>query len=181
MSKKQKSSYSELLQDPRWQKKRVEVLLRDEFRCQHCGNNEETLHVHHLRYEKGKMPWEYDNSGLITLCHRCHEAESKSNAEMYDSYKDLRDLWSKKGLSMECLNQLLEHLIMGLDTMDESCQEIESDHFKGLLNDSLFASMNYKDFEELLKYGVELGDYVKVFFPEMVDKYYKIKGELGYE
>ena len=127
------------------------------------------------------MPWEYDNSELITLCHRCHEAESKSNAEMYDSYKELRDQWSKKGLSMECLNQLLERLLLGLDTMDESCQAIEFDNFKSLLTDSLLYSLNYKDFEELLKYGVELGDYVKVFFPEMVDKYYKIKEELGYE
>ena len=30
--------YSEKLKDPRWQKKRLEILERDNFRCQYCGD-----------------------------------------------------------------------------------------------------------------------------------------------
>ena len=65
-------NYSELLRDPRWQKKRLEVLQRDSFRCTDCGDETSTLHVHHLLYKQNKMPWEYLNCDLTTLCENCH-------------------------------------------------------------------------------------------------------------
>jgi len=67
-----KKDYSELLKDPRWQKKRLEILQRDKFTCQSCGNKESTLNVHHRTYISGKMLWEYDNDDLITYCDNCH-------------------------------------------------------------------------------------------------------------
>ena len=66
-------TYSEKLKDPRWQKKRLEILQRDNFTCLCCDNiTNETLNVHHLYYEKGVDPWNYDNHSLITLCDTCH-------------------------------------------------------------------------------------------------------------
>ncbi len=65
-----KKSYSELLKDPRWQKKRLEVLNSDDFQCQWCGDKETTLHVHHFVY-KGK-PWEVELGDLATICEECH-------------------------------------------------------------------------------------------------------------
>jgi hypothetical protein len=70
-----KSEYSKLLLDPRWQKKRLEILNRDEWICQYCFADERTLHVHHKYYIYNKKPWEYDNNVLITLCDSCHSAE----------------------------------------------------------------------------------------------------------
>lgn len=70
------SAYSEKLKDPRWQKKRLEVLQRDEWRCQVCGDDTSTLHVHHLSYERGKDPWDYLSDLLMTLCAECHEYET---------------------------------------------------------------------------------------------------------
>lgn len=67
------SNYSELLLDPQWQKKRLEILELDNWRCRHCESKKKTLHVHHLYYIKGRKPWEYDNSAFITYCHECHE------------------------------------------------------------------------------------------------------------
>lgn len=67
-------SYSEKLKDPRWQKVRLQVLNRDEFTCQHCGDTEATLHVHHLSYNG--EPWEAENHLLITLCEVCHTDET---------------------------------------------------------------------------------------------------------
>jgi hypothetical protein len=32
------------------------------------------LHVHHTYYQEGKMPWEYPNDALQTLCWSCHES-----------------------------------------------------------------------------------------------------------
>ena len=35
--------------------------------------NVRTLHIHHKYYLLDKMPWEYDNEALQTLCWHCHE------------------------------------------------------------------------------------------------------------
>ena len=69
-------SYIEKLKDPRWQKKRLQILGRDDFTCQNCFDTKETLHVHHRLYKKGCEPWEYDESYLVTLCATCHGEES---------------------------------------------------------------------------------------------------------
>ena len=70
------SNYSELLKDPRWQKKRLEVLQLDAWQCRKCNAKDMCLHVHHLYYIKDNKPWEYDNSALITLCEECHKNAS---------------------------------------------------------------------------------------------------------
>ena len=68
-------SYSDKLKDPRWQKKRLQILERDEWRCRYCYNDKEMLSVHHKVYTAGKEPWEYDDDLLVTLCNHCHEQE----------------------------------------------------------------------------------------------------------
>lgn len=68
-----KSNYYELLKHPLWQRRRLEIMQRDEFACSVCYNSESMLHVHHKRYIKGRKPWEYDDHELITVCANCHE------------------------------------------------------------------------------------------------------------
>jgi len=58
--------YSDLLKDPRWQKKRLEILQRDEFSCQICFDTKSTLHVHHRRYISDCKPWEYPEHVLVS-------------------------------------------------------------------------------------------------------------------
>lgn len=65
-------TYAEKLRDPRWQKKRLEIMQRDDFACQWCGDKESTLNIHHKRYLSGKNPWEYENDLLVTYCQYCH-------------------------------------------------------------------------------------------------------------
>lgn len=65
-------SYSDKLKDPRWQKKRLKILERDNWACRFCDDTEETLHVHHLSYEGKKYPWEVSDDSLITYCETCH-------------------------------------------------------------------------------------------------------------
>ena len=69
-------TYSTDLKKSKWQKKRLEILKRDNFTCQECLDTEQTLHVHHCNYIKGKKPWEYENESLITLCELCHQIET---------------------------------------------------------------------------------------------------------
>jgi hypothetical protein len=73
-------SYSEKLKDPRWQKRRLQILQRDEWRCQRCLDDQTTLHVHHRFYERGKEPWDYEDRVLVTLCEECHAEETESSA-----------------------------------------------------------------------------------------------------
>ena len=68
------TEYQKLLRDPRWQRKRLEVMQRDHWKCACCSDGESELNVHHIQYRQGAKPWEYDDSLLITLCRRCHEA-----------------------------------------------------------------------------------------------------------
>lgn len=69
------STYMKKLKDPRWQKKRLEVLERDKWTCQICEDKEKTLHVHHTYYEKGIEPWDCLARTMITLCEDCHKKE----------------------------------------------------------------------------------------------------------
>jgi hypothetical protein len=68
-----KKTYSDKLKDPRWQKKRLEILERDEWACRACTSTKDTLHVHHIKYEKSHEPWEAQDDELITLCESCHD------------------------------------------------------------------------------------------------------------
>ena len=65
--------YFEKLKDPRWQKRRLEIMEKAEFMCVMCQDNEHTLNVHHFYYERGKDPWEYPDDALWCLCEGCHK------------------------------------------------------------------------------------------------------------
>lgn len=69
----QKSAYQQKLLDPRWQRKRLEILNRASFKCEMCGSDSDTLHVHHGYYERGLDPWEYESDTLHCLCAGCHD------------------------------------------------------------------------------------------------------------
>lgn len=78
-----KKTYSEKLKDPRWQKKRLEILSRDNFTCTKCGDDKSTLHVHHEAYRSGN-PWEISSSLLRTLCELCHENTHRPIKVVYE-------------------------------------------------------------------------------------------------
>lgn len=77
-----KTEYFQLLRDPRWQKKRLEIMSRDNFECLDCGESEKTLNVHHVHYVKGRAPWQYHDSTLVTLCENCHEEDHRYGYEL---------------------------------------------------------------------------------------------------
>lgn len=81
-------TYREQLLHPNWQRKRLDILNRDDFACQLCHDKESTLHVHHKQYAKGRMAWEYPNDELVTLCEECHDT-------MHEQQGMLRDVTAK--------------------------------------------------------------------------------------
>lgn len=77
------SAYWEKLKDPRWQKKRLEVLNRAGFKCENCGAADQCLHVHHGYYAKGADPWDYPEETLWCLCEACHEQAEDARLDVY--------------------------------------------------------------------------------------------------
>lgn len=65
-------NYSEKLKSPLWQRKRLQILERDNWTCQYCGDTEKNLQVHHLKYSKSGNPWDVGDKDLITTCCKCH-------------------------------------------------------------------------------------------------------------
>lgn len=66
-------NYAQQIKHPNWQKKRLEVMELHDFKCQSCGNKDETLNVHHPFYNRGAMIWEYETNELQCLCQPCHK------------------------------------------------------------------------------------------------------------
>lgn len=68
------TTYADKLKNPKWQRKRLQVYERDNWTCQLCSDESTELHVHHISYEPGKQPWEYELDNFTTLCKHCHGA-----------------------------------------------------------------------------------------------------------
>lgn len=81
--------YDKQLKTKEWARKRKKIMTRDGFICTAC-NSKKDLCVHHTIYIKGRFAWEYKDSLLITLCHKCHhEYHSHHEVEVVkDTFKD---------------------------------------------------------------------------------------------
>lgn len=117
---KQKSAYAQKLLDPRWQRLRLEILNRDEWACQHCGNKEATLHVHHTYYEFRNDPWEYPTESLVSYCEGCHSLAEQTRAE-------LRELIPTFSLNSQLsLRSILDYLVnIDSDIANEMLSNVE--------------------------------------------------------
>lgn len=101
-------TYAEKLKDPRWQKRRLEILERDNFTCVNCSSTEKELHVDHKRYRRGFEPWDYEDSDLGTLCVDCH----KRIGILRDKLLDITALMDTEELG--CLVIFLAHTKLAL-------------------------------------------------------------------
>ena len=152
-----KESYVEMLRSPLWQKKRLEIMQRDDFTCQHCGCKERELQVHHRVYHKGAKPWEYDDSELITLCDRCHEAETDAKATHYETFKEICDLARKIGLSEQFIDSVLSHMLNAIAFISNKSDEYgiygsEEETLKNVL----FGTQILSDAQILFSRGIKL-------------------------
>ncbi len=69
--------YLDKLKDPRWQKRRLELLNKGNWICTKCGDENSTLHVHHTKYLPDREPWEYPDELFKILCENCHKIEKE--------------------------------------------------------------------------------------------------------
>ncbi len=111
-----RTSYSEKLRDPRWQKKRLEALDAAGWACEMCADSTSTLHVHHKQYFKGREPWDYDAAQLTTLCDTCHEEHHAAPGRLMDVISRL-PLDGMKWIDREKAACLIAG-VMGLEDFD---------------------------------------------------------------
>jgi len=84
-------TYKEQIKSPKWQRKRLLIMQRDDFKCQSCGDEETTLNVHHLKYKNNCHIADYDDNDLITLCTHCHVVAETLKTESKDlNFKDVK-------------------------------------------------------------------------------------------
>ena len=149
-----KKSYYELLRDPRWQKKRLEIMSRDNFSCTSCEGKDKQLHVHDLHYIRGNDPWDCPNNLLITLCEDCHKEYEKHSRNIGDtlveqlacaglSGDDIIDIYVSIYNILNCdryrqrsisMGDLIANIILDKKAMDVAMRAVKS-HMKkiGLL------------------------------------------------
>jgi len=93
--------------DPRWQKKRLEVMQQASFRCESCESDTKTLNVHHKSYKKNRNPWEYEEHELECLCEDCHNVKHEVKSRLDTVLHDFKTLnWSSKKPEDELLGFL---------------------------------------------------------------------------
>lgn len=78
-------TYSEKLLDPRWQKRRLELLEAAGWTCRECGTKTQTLHVHHGHYKRAADPWNYPDDVMHILCEECHGEMQGYMAQTHES------------------------------------------------------------------------------------------------
>lgn len=102
------TNYSDKLKNPKWQRKRLEILNLRGFKCELCSCETKELHVHHRFYLKGREVWEYDNDVFKVLCCDCHEKEHAKKTKQVEvipeKYKNLLKILEPN------IDENLEHL-----------------------------------------------------------------------
>ena len=171
-----KERYAEMLRSPLWQKKRLEIMQRDDFTCQHCGCKERELQVHHRAYHKGAKPWEYDDSELITLCNQCHEVETEVKNQHYLDFLHICNLSRKIGLSELFIEQLFAAVVSSLESI---CANSYRELTQYMLFDAFFNSGVNSHLDILCKNDFQLTeeeiDILKMYDKESLDKYSLLK------
>ena len=116
------SKWASHFKDSRWQKKRLEIMERDEWACRSCGASGEgvTLNVHHIHYESGKAPWEYPEHMLVTWCEKCHAA-----------IHDLQHMLLKRICSIDTPIPLIKRLVGYSDAYWGPCFHSGDDYERG--------------------------------------------------
>lgn len=102
-------TYKEQFKDPRWQKKRLEILQRDDFACRFCYDSEKTLNVHHLYYVSHREPWCYPNGALVTLCDECHKLEHEAEKRIDSTIDNASEMFDRIG-HFESIDSVIDSL-----------------------------------------------------------------------
>lgn len=124
-----KMTYLEQLKHPLWQQKRLRMLEAGCWRCSLCSEAGTTLHVHHKRYVKGRMVWEYEDEELNVLCELCHGEEHELQELLSDLLVAAQD-WNPQRLAAALLGGYFAEAVGGIDeSLAARAKEAEPAYF----------------------------------------------------
>lgn len=107
-------TYREKLLDPKWQRRRLEILNAANFTCRDCGASDKTLHVHHARYISDREPWDYPDGLLRCVCVDCHGRHPEADQELEAELGDFSLLLKQLGLRAKYDAAEAVHAVTGL-------------------------------------------------------------------
>ena len=113
-------TYSQQLRDPRWLKRRQEIIERANNLCEQYGEQSDRFEIHHGYYLKDKMAWEYPDEVLYCLCPDCHYSiqelmevahyhVAKRNLRLYAVIHQIHQNVEVRGGELENSNPLVHH------------------------------------------------------------------------
>ena len=151
------SKWYDSFSDPRWQKKRLEILERDGWACRACGSgigDGVSLNVHHAFYASGLDPWDYHDNSLVTFCKHCHEHRH----ELQDSaLHAISNRSTKALLGMKVAAFRFEKTLEALSEYEQ---------------ESIYGTDLAKSKSRALKVDIKIAAYAK----KILDREYKRKG-----
>lgn len=94
ISTKQASFYA----SDNWQKKRFEIMNKDQFICAICGKEakktKNTFNVHHIIPLSVSWELRLEDNNLITLCEECHKTTFNHEIDFIPTFQDIvRTTW----------------------------------------------------------------------------------------
>lgn len=161
--------YSEKLRDPRWQKKRLEVMQRDDFTCLACSDKDSTLNVHHKQYHGN--PWDAPMGSLETLCERCHEKRTRLNKLALNMstkrFFEFSNKFEESALSLKMRNLWPAILVDLKRFSDYGIYSVNSIEFMYIDEHDYMVTVHFdqKDFRE----GFDVGKYLASSIYHVVD------------
>lgn len=149
-----RKSYSELLKDYRWETRRQQILQRDGRACTRCTCSQKILHVHHLYYVAGRMPWNYPNFALQTLCEDCHERACVHDPEEFEEWEEIcsnLNLAFNRPTHLYSFGLLFEGFVSAGGDAEEAVQVISAALLRHMENQNITAHPLSKLFIRKLK------------------------------
>lgn len=139
---KDRRTYAEKLQDPRWLAKRATILSQRDDRCELCSKTGR-LEVHHGYYRPAADPWDYESSTLWCLCRSCHDSTQKKLTHIHRQVgkvhpKDLDDFIIKCG---DAVSETIYGMTQGeIDHILSEMRETEAKLYHEYRIDFLFSN-----------------------------------------
>lgn len=162
-TEKHMSEFWQKYKDPRWQRRRLEIMQRADFRCENCEDEGSTLNVHHKIYRKKADPWDYGDDELLCLCETCHE-------QWHDVRNRLNEAIAKmSGVDLEQVTGYAEALLLFQD--HEAVEKITLHSYYDALGASDLVSAVRGGADEIL----DLSGTTRTLDARQINELYKIR------
>ena len=154
-------SYSDKLKHPKWQRKRLEIMEIDDFKCCICDDGENQLHVHHIAY-RGSNPWDTPSRLLVTLCDKCHKKQHGKKVEEEKTYTKEETDWAKFNAFIHLVGDRFPRIAMTLSGSRYSVKKADSGNTQHIFKITAFP----QEYNDVSLNGDAIGEMLRRCFGE---------------